>query len=426
MISSDVFQKNRPAIHAAILPSTMTSQRFKQELPFRAGKEAVTLKTTYDAIIIGAGIIGAATASQLAESGYKVILLERGEAASGASGGNLGQISLSDRCEPWHLKLALRSLAYYREVLSQEFSIEYNQSGGSTVLLGPEQIAAAQDAITFMNSYGIDASICRGEEIHQAEPAILSTAMDAMLYCPMEGKLNPFLTTLAFLEKAKRSGAVLLNNTPVIAFEQKGNRIDGVRTPQATYHADWIINCTGPRAAYLGKMANVPIPICFHKGTAFVSQPVAPLIKGPVVSGGSFLAPPEVQPQRSIGFGTVQTADGSILIAQSTEECDIDDKSVNMPSLQLVAQAFLNYFPQLKNLQIVRAWAAVTTYTKDRLPVFGFSNEARNFFTVAGFKGAFTTAPAIGALTKAALEGHMDPDLIACAPDREPNCLGCN
>ncbi|HEX2999607.1 MAG TPA: FAD-dependent oxidoreductase, partial [Armatimonadota bacterium] len=105
-------------------------------------------------------------------------------------------------------------------------------------------------------------------------------------------------------------------------------------------------------------------------------------------------------------------------IAQSTETCQTDDKSINMPSLTLIAKRFLTYFPQLEDLQIVRAWAAVTTYTKDDLPVFGFSRAASNFFTVAGFKGAFTVAPAVGQLTKDALEGHMDPDYRCCSPDR--------
>lgn len=377
------------------------------------------MKNTYDAIVIGAGILGASVAAHLAEAGHSVLLLERGETVCGASGGNLGQISISDRCEPWHMPLAIRSQDYYREVLSKRYpSIEYVPSGGSVTLSGEEQMAAGLEAQRQMASYGVESTIYQGEEIHTVEPGLNLNAMDALLFCPAEGKLNPLHTTLAFLDMAQKGGAVLCKRTPVTAFQKEGTHITGVVTPAGTFSAKWVVNCAGPRASFIGEMAGVSIPVRFHKGTAFVSEPVGPTINGPIVGGGFFLKPPSVRPKRSIGFGCVQTADGSILIAQSTEECETDDRSVNMPSLQLVAKRFLTYYPQLRELQIVRAWAAVTTYTDDNLPAFGFSAEADNLFTVAGFKGAFTTAPAVGKITVDALEGRMDPMYAVCSPDR--------
>jgi sarcosine oxidase subunit beta len=89
-----------------------------------------------------------------------------------------------------------------------------------------------------------------------------------------------------------------------------------------------------------------------------------------------------------------------------------------MPSLSLVAARFLEHFPQLRELRIVRAWAAVTTYTEDDLPVFGKSERAENFFTVAGFKGAFSVAPAIGRITCEALSGKSQPEYEIFTPDR--------
>lgn len=378
------------------------------------------MKNTYDAVVIGAGILGASVAAHLAEAGYAVLILERGEAVCGASGGNLGQISISDRCEPWHMPLALRSQDYYREVLSREYPIEYVPSGGSVTLTGEEQMAAGLEAQRQMAAYGVESVLYQGEDIHRAEPGLDLRAVEGLLFCPAEGKINPLKTTLAFLDKARKAGAVLLKQTPVTAFRKEGTHITGVETPAGIFSAKWVVNCAGPRAAFVGGMAGVHIPIRFHKGTAFVSEPVPPLINGPIVGGGFFLAPPPVRPKRSIGFGCIQTADGSILIAQSTEECDSDDKSVNMPSLQLVARRFLHCFPQMRDLQIVRAWAAVTTYTEDNLPAFGFSAGADNLFTVAGFKGAFTTAPAVGELTVEALEGREDPLYTCCSPDRMP------
>lgn len=383
------------------------------------------MKTNYDVIVIGAGVLGASVAASLAARGHSVIIIERGEAACGASGGNLGQISISDRWEPWHMKLARRSLEYYETELSREYDIEYVRSGGSVVLSGEAQIADAQDAIRRLAALGVEACLYTGADIRRAEPNINIDPVDAVFFCPMEGKLNPFAVTRAFLSRAGAHGAVLLQRTPVTGFRLSGRRICGVETPAGEFSAEWVVNCTGPRAFFVGKLAGVCLPVSFHKGTAFVSQPVPPLIRGPVCGGG-FLMKGDGQPPpgRQIGFATVQTAHGSILIAQSTEICATDDRSVNMPSLTLVAKRFLRYYPQLHDLQILRAWAAVTTYTKDGLPVFGFSEAAENLFTVAGFKGAFTVAPAVGELTRAALEGDMDPEFLCCAPDRYATVKG--
>lgn len=376
------------------------------------------MKQEFDCIVIGAGVLGSAVASELAESGRSVLILERDVPASGASGGNVGQTSVSDRSESWHLKLAVDSLRYYREELSKEYDIGYFENGGSILLTGETQIRAAEQAVSEMNRQGVEAYVLRGEEIFRKEPALSPEGVEAVLYCPLEGGINPFYTTLAFLDKAKRAGAVLLQHTAVTGFVMDGKRITAVQTEQGDFRAEWILNCAGPQSGLIAEMAGVSIPIRFHKGTAFVSQPIAPLINGPV-NDGFFLVPSEgPRPKRAISFGTVQSAEGSVLIAQSTEECEMGDKSVNMPSLQAVAQGFLKHFPQLQDLPILRAWAAITTYTDDHLPVFGPSQGAENLFTVAGFKGAFTTAPAVAKLTLRTLQGQADPAYACCSPDR--------
>lgn len=376
-------------------------------------------KTSYDAIVIGAGVLGASVAAHLAGGGYSVLILEQGEPACGASGGNLGQISVSDRWEPWHLKLTLQSLAYYEKDLGSQFDIGYERSGGSVVLSTPEQVEAARAIAQKLHAQDVPCTLYTGGDMALAEPNLALSSVQAVLHCPLEGKLNPMATTLALLSRAQGAGAVLLRGAPVTGFTLEGGHIARVHTPGGDYEARWVINCAGPRAAQVGALAGVDVPVCWHKGTAFVSQPVQRVIRGPICGGGFLLGGEGgEQPRRQIGFATVQTLDGTILIAQSTETCAVGDRSVNMPSLALVAQRFLSYFPQLEDLQIVRAWAAATTYTPDGYPVFGLSSRVDNLFTAAGFKGAFTVAPAVGERVHRALEGDMDPGLAGFGPDR--------
>lgn len=372
----------------------------------------------YDAIVIGAGVLGASAANSLSKAGYSVLILEENAAAGGASGGNLGQTSISDRWEPWHLPIVLKSLDYYQSYLSKRYDIAYVESGGTIALNGKRQIEDGIEAVQRLQEAGIEACIYKGGEMSAAEPNMNTNAAEAAVYCPREGKLDPFAVTLAFLEEAKKNGADLLLHTPVGGFEIVNKQIHTVMTGKGDFSGRWIINCAGAKAGNIGAMAGVRIPICFHKGTAFVTAPVKPFIKGPVCGGGFLSKETNHIQKRHIGFSAVQTAHGSIIIGQATESCHVDDCSINTPSLCLTAQKFLEYFPQLGELQILRAWAAVTPYTQDGLPVFGFSRQAENLLTAAGFKGAFSVAPEVGNMILSALEGHIDEIYAGCSPDR--------
>ena len=97
-------------------------------------------------VIIGSGILGATAAYYLAEAGYPVTIVEKGDFACGASGANGAQISLIDREEPWHMAAALETLEIYRN-LSQTVDLEYQETGGMVVLEDEEQYEAAQPAV---------------------------------------------------------------------------------------------------------------------------------------------------------------------------------------------------------------------------------------------------------------------------------------
>lgn len=373
----------------------------------------------YDAIVIGAGVIGCSTAFSLASAGRSVLIVERGEPACGASGGNLGQISLVDRWEPWHMKLAKKTIDFYKNDLSRDYDIELQLAGGSIILENEAHMKAAYETVETLKGEGVEARVVTGDEIRAVEPHIDRDAVMGLLHCPGEGKLNPFAVTLAMLDKAQKAGAQLVKHTNVVGFVMDGDKITSVKTDKGDYTAEWVVNCAGPRAGFVSELAGFSLnALRFHKGTAFVTQPVEPVINGSLTGGGFLMKGHGPMPQRRIGFCAVQAAHGSVIIGQATEECVSDDREMNPPAVTLMARRFLGILPDLEDLQVVRAWAAVTTYTKDELPIFGFSSKCSNMLNVAGFKGAFTTCYAVGELAKNTLDGHMDPEYICCNPDR--------
>lgn len=371
-------------------------------------------------LVIGGGILGAAAAYYLSLAGHTVTLLEKGGLASGASGANLGQISLVDREEPWHIRAALESLEIF-SALNVQADLEYEQTGGVIMLEDETQYAASQKAAGLMEGYGVETRYLSGADIARVEPALDHTQVHALLYCPLEGKINPLNATLAYLDMARERGAVLCPDTPVTGFETVNGRITRVHTPRGIYETDLVINAAGAWANSVAGLLGLSLPVDYHRATAFVSQPVGPVIRGPVVGGGMFLQRESMHMKRHIGTGCIQTAHGSIIIAQATEDAPVDSREITLPGLCLVAKRFLRFFPSLSDLEIVRAWACVTPFAPDGLPVFGFSGAVPNFFTAAGFKGAFSTAPAIARHLVEAVDtgevwenGSFSPDRTNC------------
>jgi len=93
-------------------------------------------------VVIGSGVLGAAVSYYLSQqTDSPIAIIEQYDLASGASGANLGQLSILDRTQDWHMPLAMESLRLYKEMQS-EVDVEYEQSGGGVVLLHDDQVHA--------------------------------------------------------------------------------------------------------------------------------------------------------------------------------------------------------------------------------------------------------------------------------------------
>lgn len=373
------------------------------------------LKT--DVTVIGGGILGSSAAYYLAKAGFSVILLERNDLAGGASGVNLGQLSVVDRTEPWHMALALDSLEEYQK-LSETRDLEFMQSGGTVVVDDDEDLESAKELAAVLAGYGVPCSFHYGKAITAIQPMADPDSMRAVMHCPLEGTINPLKTVCAFADMAKALGATVLTHTPVIGFELENGKITRVLTETETIETTWVVNCAGAWAGAIGKMAGINIPMTWLRGTAFVSVPGPQTVNGQVSCTLVVSKKPRPQADQTISTGMSQTAHGSIIMAQVHEVSGVDSREINISGVTRVAKGLLRQFPDLKDVEIVRIWAAVTPSTKDKRPFYGFCAPAENMLTVAGFKGAFTTGPAIAAKIVESLSGASRWDTSAFRPDR--------
>lgn len=229
---------------------------------------------SYDAIIIGAGVIGVSIAFHLAERGLKPLILERKTVASGATGYSSGLIRM-------HYDLAVESeLAFVS--FSKYFTNWRERVGGECGFMrtGFLQIAKREHEAKLRGNVGnqqrlgINTSIISAEDVKKLAPDFLTDQFDAAAYEPDSGYADATLTTNSFLDSAKRNGATLMQNCEVTAIHISGGRVTGVATSKGEFSAPIVVNAAGTWAAQVAKMADVDVPLeTWTHDVAFLHRP---------------------------------------------------------------------------------------------------------------------------------------------------------
>jgi glycine/D-amino acid oxidase-like deaminating enzyme len=210
-----------------------------------------------DVAVIGGGVIGTSAAAYLAEAGRSVLLFERAEIASGASGRNSGAIQ--HPFDPPFATLHHESLALYTELSDQidGFALPPLPRGLLLLSLDPEAVAAAADAIG-ASTPELQPAVIEDSALAQLEPKLAA----GLWACRLETgyPVAPAAATWAFARRAERGGAKLITGTAAVPLIEAG-RVVGVRAGAHTVLCDQVLVAAGPWTPTLipGWSANPPI-----------------------------------------------------------------------------------------------------------------------------------------------------------------------
>lgn len=368
-------------------------------------------------MIVGAGIIGAATAYFATRAGLSVLVLDSGTPASGTTSHGEGNVLVSDKRPGPELDLALYSRDIWTRDLAEHANLwELEPKGGLIV-------AANTVALTTLLEL---AEQQRGAGVH-AQPVTDLAALEPHLhpdlaggvYYPQDAQLMPMLAVAHLLRLARGGGAQVRAATPVTALLRSGDRVTGVRTPEGDVSAGTVLNATGPWASATAALAGVSLPVTPRRGFVLVTEPVRPLVRhkvyaaeyvGDVVSGDA-----ELQSSPVIEG----TPSGTVLIGSSRERVGFDH-TVSTPALAAMARAAVALFPVLAQVQVMRHYHGFRPFCPDHLPVIGPDPRAPGLLHAAGHEGAgIGLAAGTAALLVAILTGAgpaLDPTPFA--PER--------
>src|SRR3972149_4148167 len=211
----------------------------------------------FDAIIIGAGVIGASLAFHLAERGLKPAILERKPVASGATGYSSGLVRM-------HYDLAVEAeltFVSYKNYYSNWKERVGGECGfintGFLKIVKREYEDKLRGNVANQQRIGINTSVISAAEVKELFPDLATDHFDFAAYEPDSGYADATLTTNSFLESAKRNGATLIQNCEVTAIHTSGGRVTGVNTTQGDFDAPVVINAAGRGAKHVASLAGV-------------------------------------------------------------------------------------------------------------------------------------------------------------------------
>ncbi len=173
-----------------------------------------------DAVVVGAGIVGASCAFFLAQEGLKVALVERGGIASGTSGSGEGNILVSDKEPGAELALAQQGCLLWKRlasILPDDF--EFEEKGGVVVAETDEHLHALTKRTSALGGAGVTAHLLTSSQLRELEPHLAHDLAGAA-YFPQDAQVQPMLACAALVKHARQHGAVLLDHTEVIAVER--------------------------------------------------------------------------------------------------------------------------------------------------------------------------------------------------------------
>ena len=356
------------------------------------------------ALVVGAGIVGAACAEALATAGVAVRVLERDRPGGGATGAAMGHVLVLDDSDA---QLALSKLSrdlWDARRAEMPAAVERDECGTIWVAADEEEMAAVRAKHEWLAERSVDSEILDAEALHRHEPNLrrglaggLRVAGDSVVYPPCAARW--------LLERAVSHGATVEETTPVRRVLDGAVELDG----GARLEADVVIVAAGldtPKLVGLRGLVVRP-----KKGHLAITARIAGFVRHQLIELG-YLQSAHGHERVSVAFNAQPRATGQVLLG-SSRQLDDDDPRVEPEILSRMVRRGIEYLPGLAQVPVVRVWVGFRPATDDNLPVIGPVPGRPRLWIATGHEG-------VGIATSLATARLIADQLLERGPPIDP------
>ena len=375
-----------------------------------------------DAVVIGAGMVGAATAAALAATGRRVVIVDRSGPLGGTTAAGEGNILVSDKLPGPELTLALRSAALWREFagLGRDGGFEFEAKGGVVAAQDGAQLDALLELAERQRAAGVQVRPLDPGGLREAEPRIAPGLAGGAFY-PQDSQVQPMKAVLAFLRRARRDGARVVSGASVLALEcGPDGRAVALVTSRGRVAAPVVVNAAGPWSGEVAERLGTSVPVWPRRGRILVTEPLPPAVIRHKVYEADYVSAVESDSAALQCSAVVEgTASGTVLIGSSRDAAGFS-AAPDPAALAEMARRAAQLFPFLARVRAIRSYTGFRPASPDHLPVIGADAEVPGLFHASGHEGAgIGLAPATAELITALVAGTVPPvDPAPFAPAR--------
>jgi glycine/D-amino acid oxidase-like deaminating enzyme len=359
---------------------------------------------TADVVIIGGGIVGSSIAYHLTTNGCRnVVVIERESSqGKGSTGKSMGGVR-AQFSTPVNIQMSLYSIPFYASFEERVgHPCDYRPQGYLFCATDSKHMAYLRRNYAQQVEMGLkDVCLVAGDEICKMFPQLRSDDILGGSFCSTDGFVDPYSAMIGFMACAADHGAVLWKGAEVTGLAKDARGIASVETSRGIVSSRKVVNCAGPWAASVAKIAGIDLPV---EPLRRMLVPTEPFDEFP------HTAPMIVD--MSNGFHFRPEARGFLLAWNDPEQTPGFDADFDPAFIEKILTRAANRVPCFADLPVnpKRAWAGLYEMTPDHHPILGEAPDVPGFFLANGFSGhGVMHAPATGKiLSDLILTGKTD------------------
>ncbi len=382
------------------------------------------MRTTARVVIIGGGIAGCSALYHLTCEGWTdVVLLERDELTSGTTWHSAAQVTNFGAIQVM-VGLKSRSIRLYKELADDpDYPINYHHGDGGLRLASEDwHIDGYRHFMSVAKGMGVDFELLDPEECARRHPLITTDKLKGALWDPLDGDIDPAQLCQALARRARKAGAEIRRQTPVIGLTQKPGGEWIVHTDKGDIDAEHIVNAGGYRCNEIGRMMGAHLPVVSMEHQYFLTEPIeaieafdkrVPLLRCPT---DDFYSRQEKQ-GLLVGFYEQDCRTWGLegIDPDFTSALCPDDPDRVLPVLENVFERL----PCLLETGIHTIINGPITYTPDGIPLVGPIGGRRNAWAITGLRAGLGEGGGHGwLLAQMMVHGEAEYDTWALDPRR--------
>ena len=361
---------------------------------------------SYDVIIIGAGVTGAAAARELARYRLKVLVLEKeAEPAFGVSKSNSGIVHAGTQNPPSSLKgwLCVEGNRMMREELAADLGLHFVQCGQLIAVFDLADLPELEKIKAEGEALGVKGMRVVDRVWLDANEPNLGPEVKAALLVPTAGIISPYRFVYALIENAVKNGAELKTSTRVAGIRRIEKGGFYVEAGGRVYTTRFIVNAAGLHADEISAMAGAPtFTITPRKGEEYLLDKKREHIANHII----FPLPSKT----SKGILIIKTSDGNPMIGPTAHDtADKGDLATTEEGLAEVLAGARRMMPSVSKGDIIAYFAGLRPVAGKDF-IIRHEEAAPGLVNAAGIQSpGLTAAPAIAVMIADILRQHGLP-----------------